>query len=58
MPYIRDQHFTRVKELLETIEELSRNGDRSPIVEIHTIIARAIKICEKYTVETEEEEEL
>ena len=56
MPYIRDQHFTRVKELIETIEELTRNGKPSSLPQIHTIIARAIKICGKYSVEVEEEE--
>ncbi len=58
MPYIRDQHFTRVKELLETAEELAQNGELSSLPQIRTIIARAIKICGKYTVEMEEEEEL
>ncbi len=55
MPYIRDQHFTRVKELLETAEELAQNGELSSLPQIRTIIARAIKICGKYTVEMEEE---
>ena len=56
MPYIRDQHFTRVKELLETAEELAQKGKHSSLPQIRTIIARAIKICGKYSVEVEEEE--
>ena len=54
MPYIRDQHFTRVKELLETAEELAQNGELSSLPQIRAIIARAIKICRKYSVEEEE----
>ena len=50
MPYIRYQHFTRVKELLETAEELAQNGELSSLPQIRAIIARAIKICVKYTV--------
>lgn len=56
MPYIRDQHFTRVKELLETAEELAQKGELSSLRQIRVIIARAIKICGKYSVEVEEEE--
>lgn len=56
MPYIRDQHFTRVKELLETAEELAQNGELSSLPQIRAIIARAIKICGKYSVEVEEKE--
>ncbi len=56
MPYIRDQHFTRVKELLEMAEELAQNGELSSLPQIRVIIARAIKICRRYSVEVEEEE--
>ena len=57
MPYIRDQHFTRVKELLETAEELAQKGELSSLPQIRVIIARAMKICGKYSVEMNEEEE-
>lgn len=56
MPYIRDQHFTRIRELLETIEELAHNNAHSSHPEIQTIAARALKVIKKYTVELEEEE--
>ena len=57
MPYVRDQHFTRIRELLETIEELSQNNnEHSSHPDIRAIAARALKVVKKYIVEHEEEE--
>ena len=56
MPYIRDQHFTRIRELLETIEELAQNNAHSSNPDIRAIAARALKVIGKYTAELEEEE--
>ena len=53
MPYIRDKDFTRVRELVETIEELAQKNGHSSNPDICTIAARAIKVCGKYTVELE-----
>lgn len=56
MPYVRDQHFTRIRELLETIEELAQsNNEHSSNPDIRAIAARALKVIEKYAVEVEEE---
>ena len=57
MPYVRDQHFARIRELLETIEELTENNsEHSSHPDIRAIAARALKLVGKYTVEMEEEE--
>ena len=50
MPYIRDKDFARIKELLETIEELSEKNVNGSIPDI---AARALKVMEKYIVELE-----
>jgi len=52
MPYIRDKDFARIKELLETIEELGKKAHNGSIPEIAT---RALKVMERYIVELEEE---
>ena len=51
MPYIRDRDFARIKELLETIKELSEKGEH---LSVPDIAARALKVVEKYIVEIEE----
>ena len=57
MPYVRDQHFARIRELLETIEELTGNSsEHSSYPDIRAIATRALKVVGKYTVEVEEEE--
>ncbi len=53
MPYIRDKDFARVRELLETIEELTQKGENHSTPDI---AARALKVMEKYVIEREEEE--
>ena len=53
MPYIREKDFARVRELLETIEELAGRGENGST---HDIVARALKVMGKYVVEPEEEE--
>ena len=57
MPYIRDRDFSRIRELVETIEELAQKNGHSSTPDIRTIAARTLKVCGKYTVELEEEEE-
>ena len=50
MPYVRDQRFARIKELLETIEELIQNDNEQPSrLGIRTVATRALKVVEKYT---------
>ena len=53
MPYIRDTDFARIRELLETIEELAQKGENESLPDI---AARALKVAEKYVVEREAEE--
>ena len=53
MPYIRDRDFARIKELLETIEELAQRESNHSVPDIAT---RALKVMEKYVVEREDEE--
>ena len=53
MPYIRDKDFARIRELLETIEELTGKGENGSIPDI---AARALKVMKRYVVEQEEEE--
>jgi len=53
MPYIRARDFARIKELLETIKELSEKEGNGSCPHIAT---RAVKVMEKYIVELEEKE--
>ena len=53
MPYIRDRDFARINELVQTIKQLS---EKEGHLSIPDIAARALKIMERYIVETEEEE--
>ncbi len=53
MPYIRDRDFARIRELVQTIEQLS---EKEKHLSIPDIAARALKIMDKYVVESEEEE--
>jgi len=53
MPYIRDRDFTRIRELVETIKELSEKENHLSIPDIDV---RAVKVMRKYIVELEEEE--
>jgi hypothetical protein len=54
MPYIRDRDFARIKELVQTIEELgSKEGNPA----IPGIAKRALVIMDKYVVEEIEKEE-
>ena len=57
MPYIRDNDFSRIRELVETIEELAHKNGHSSTPDIRTIAARTLKVVGKYTVELEKEEE-
>ncbi|MFC1913549.1 hypothetical protein ACFLX7_05115 [Chloroflexota bacterium] len=51
MPYIRDQHFARIRELLETIEELVQDSHEWPSRPVvHKVATRALKVVGKYTV--------
>ena len=54
MPYIRDKDFTRIREQVETIKELS---EKEEYLSIPDIAIRALKVMGKYIVELEEEEE-
>lgn len=54
MPYIRDNDFARVRELVETIKELTEKGEDGSIPDI---AARALKVMGKYIVERGEGEE-
>ena len=56
MPYVRGRDFTRIKELVETIEELAQENEHPSNSDIRAIAARALKVVGKYTVEPEEEE--
>ena len=53
MPHIRDRDFSRIKELVQTIKQLE---EKEGHLSIPDIAARALKIMDKYIVETEEEE--
>ena len=55
MPYIRERDFTRVRELLETIKELSAKEGNGVCPDIAT---RALKVMEKYIVELGEKEKV
>jgi len=53
MPYIRDRDFARIRELVATIEELSKKENHLSIPDIAT---RTLKVMGKYIVDPEEEE--
>ena len=53
MPYIRDRDFARINELVQTIKQLAEKEGHLSIPDIAT---RALKIMDRYIVETEEEE--
>ena len=54
MPYIRDRDLSRVRELVETVKELS---EKKEYLSIPDIAARALRVMEKYAVELEEVEQ-
>ena len=61
MPYVRGRDFTRIRELLETAEELTQKNEDNSSKEgysfnpnIRNIIVRALKVMKKYIVEPEE----
>jgi len=53
MPYIRESDFTRIRELVDTIKELSEKGENGSVADI---AVRALKVMRKYIVQSEEEE--
>jgi hypothetical protein len=53
MPYIRDRDFARIRELVQTIEQLAKKEGH---LSLPDIAGRALKIMDKYIVELEEEE--
>ena len=53
MPYVRDRDFARIRELVQTIEQLAKKERHSSIPDIAN---RALKVMDKYVVELEEEE--
>lgn len=53
MPYIRDRDFARINELVQTIKQLAEKENLSSLP---AIADRALKIMERYVVESEEEE--
>lgn len=53
MPYIRDRDFARIRELIQTIEQLA---EKEGHLSLPDIANRALKIMDKYIVELEEEE--
>ena len=54
MPYIRDRDFARIRELVQTIEELTRKEGHLSIPDIAN---RALRIIDKYIAEELENEE-
>jgi len=50
VPYIRNRDYARVRELLETIEELAQKNGHSSNPNIRAIAARALKAVNKYVV--------
>ncbi len=54
MPYIRDRDFARIRELIQTIEELARKGGDNAVPDIAN---RALNIMDKYTGEEIEKDE-
>ena len=59
MPYIRGKDFTRIRELIETIEEVAQKNEHSSNPDVcalaASVAARALKVLRKYVVELEEE---
>jgi len=53
MPYVRDRDFARIRELVQTIQQLAEKEGHGSIPDIAN---RALKIMDKYIVELEEEE--
>ena len=53
MPYIRGRDFTRIRELVETVKELS---EKKEYLSIPGITTRALTVMERYVVGEEEEE--
>ncbi len=53
MPYIRDRDFARINELVQTLKQLA---EKEGYMSIPDIAGRALKIMDRYIVETEEEE--
>ena len=53
MPYIRDRDFARIRELVQTIEQLAKKEGHPSIPDIAN---RALKVMDKYVVELAEEE--
>lgn len=53
MPYVKDRDFARIRELLQTIEQLAKKEGHFSIPDI---VNRAINIMDKYIVEELEEE--
>ena len=53
MPYIRDRDFARIRELVQTIEQLAKKEGHPSIPDIAN---RALKVMDKYVVELEEDE--
>ena len=53
MPYIRDRDFARINELVQTIKQLTEKEGHQSIPDIAT---RALKIMDRYIVESEDEE--
>ncbi len=54
MPYIRDRDFARIRELVQTIQQLAQK--KETYVSIPDIAGRTLKIMDKYVVELEDEE--
>ncbi len=54
MPYIRDRDFARIRELVQTIQQLAK---KEAHVSLPDIASRALKIMDKYIVDEEEEKE-
>lgn len=53
MPYVKDRDFARIRELLQTIEQLAKKEGHFSIPDVAN---RAINIMDKYIVEELEEE--
>jgi len=53
MPYVREKDFARVRELMQTIKELTEKEGPPYIPDIAT---RTLKVIEKYILEDEDEQ--
>lgn len=53
MPYVRDRDFARIRELVQTIEQLATKEGHLSIPDIAN---RAVKIMDNYIVQLEEED--